>query len=132
MATFNRYASHPIYVYDLIRTDGGGVRGLSCLLILQQLLQDIQEQYELDKPPHPHEVFDLAGGTSTGGSVANTSHTFIAYIFARLIVLMLFRLKMPIGDAIQAYRNLSRGIFSKKKITFFKRRSTRFLGWKTP
>ena len=45
--------------------DGGGVRGLSSLLILQNLMKNINPE----KPPKPCEVFDLIGGTSTGGYV---------------------------------------------------------------
>jgi patatin-like phospholipase/acyl hydrolase len=39
------------------------MRGLSSLLILRAILLKIDGK----KPPEPHEVFDLAGGTSTGG-----------------------------------------------------------------
>ena len=47
----------------LISQDGGGVRGLSTLYILKQLMQKINP----DSPPKPCEIFDLIGGTSTGG-----------------------------------------------------------------
>lgn len=49
----------------LLALDGGGVRGLSSLLILQQLMETIDP----DSPPKPCDYFDMIGGTSTGGLV---------------------------------------------------------------
>ena len=43
--------------------DGGGVRGLSSLLILKQLMKRVNPE----DPPKPCDYFDLIGGTSTGG-----------------------------------------------------------------
>ncbi|KAI9654123.1 MAG: hypothetical protein M1829_000977 [Trizodia sp. TS-e1964] len=53
----------------LLSLDGGGVRGLSTLLILKRLIDrtnDVRKSRGLD-PAQPHELFDLIGGTSTGG-----------------------------------------------------------------
>jgi patatin-like phospholipase/acyl hydrolase len=47
----------------LLALDGGGVRGLSALMILEQLMEAIDP----NSPPKPCEYFDLIGGTSTGG-----------------------------------------------------------------
>lgn len=47
----------------LLALDGGGVRGLSALMILQQLMEAINP----DAPPKPCDHFDMIGGTSTGG-----------------------------------------------------------------
>jgi patatin-like phospholipase/acyl hydrolase len=44
----------------LLCLDGGGVRGLSSLYILKQLMETIDS-------PKPCEFFDMIGGTSTGG-----------------------------------------------------------------
>jgi patatin-like phospholipase/acyl hydrolase len=49
----------------LLSLDGGGVRGLSSLMILDRLMKHINE----DAPPKPCEYFDMIGGTSTGGWV---------------------------------------------------------------
>ena len=49
----------------LLALDGGGVRGLSSLMILDQLMQTIDPE----SPPKPCEYFDMIGGTSTGGFV---------------------------------------------------------------
>lgn len=48
----------------LLALDGGGVRGLSSLMILEALM----EQINAHAPPKPCEYFDMIGGTSTGGT----------------------------------------------------------------
>jgi len=48
-------------------TDGGGIRGLSALLILREILYRIKQIHSLPEIPRPCDVFDLAGGTNTGG-----------------------------------------------------------------
>ncbi len=85
--------------------DGGGVRGLSTLLILQDLMSQINvslRNLRDGEDPHsdvePHEIFDLVAGTSTGG----------------LIAVMLGKLGMTLDQCIAAYRDLSRTIFGKK------------------
>jgi patatin-like phospholipase/acyl hydrolase len=47
----------------LLALDGGSVRGLSSLMILQQPMVILD-------PPKPWEYFDMIGGTSTGGLIA--------------------------------------------------------------
>ena len=49
--------------------DGGGIRGISSLLILEHIMEKICEAQGLDNVPKPCEHFDLIGGTSTGGQV---------------------------------------------------------------
>lgn len=87
--------------------DGGGVRGLSSLLILQTLMQHINATVRNECGPggphidlEPREVFDFVAGTSTGG----------------LIAIMLGKLGMNLQDCIQAYYNLSKNIFGKKHL----------------
>jgi patatin-like phospholipase/acyl hydrolase len=48
---------------NLLSLDGGGVRGLSSLLILDKLMKMVNRR----TPPKPCEVFDMIAGTSTGG-----------------------------------------------------------------
>lgn len=48
---------------SLLSLDGGGVRGLSSLYILKELMEKI----DFDSPPKPCEFFDMICGTSTGG-----------------------------------------------------------------
>ncbi|KAM5349990.1 hypothetical protein ACJ41O_006495 [Fusarium nematophilum] len=78
----------------LLALDGGGVRGLSSLMILQNLMSTIDP----DSPPKPCDYFDMIGGTSTGG----------------LIAIMLGRLRMTIDECITAYTSLSEKVFEKK------------------
>jgi hypothetical protein len=47
--------------------DGGGIRGLSELLILKEIMHRIQRQQGRETMPLPCEYFDLICGTSTGG-----------------------------------------------------------------
>lgn len=53
----------------LLSLDGGGVRGLSSLYILKSIMDRLNHAREQIKlpPVKPYEVFDLIGGTSTGG-----------------------------------------------------------------
>src|ERR1043165_8361656 len=78
----------------LLALDGGGIRGLSSLMILQQLMATVDPE----SPPKPCDYFDMIGGTSTGG----------------LIAIMLGRLRMTIEDCIEAYNLLSDKVFEKK------------------
>jgi patatin-like phospholipase/acyl hydrolase len=50
----------------LLSLDGGGVRGYSSLMILKQLMENIDP----DHPPKPCDIFDMIGGTSTGGYIS--------------------------------------------------------------
>ena len=55
--------------YCLLSLDGGGVRGLSTLYILQGIMNRLnymRDEHGL-RPRKPCEIFDLIGGTSTGG-----------------------------------------------------------------
>ncbi|CAK7199271.1 hypothetical protein SEUCBS139899_001946 [Sporothrix eucalyptigena] len=78
----------------LLALDGGGVRGLSSLMILDGLMATVDPE----SPPKPCEYFDMIGGTSTGG----------------LIAVMLGRLRMTVGECIEAYTSLSDKVFEKK------------------
>jgi patatin-like phospholipase/acyl hydrolase len=55
----------PEHGLRLLSLDGGGVRGLSILLILKHLMSTIDPN--AIPPPKPCEYFDMIGGTSTGG-----------------------------------------------------------------
>ena len=79
----------------LLSLDGGGVRGLSALAIVQQLMISIDP----DNPPLPADYFDMIGGTSTGG----------------LIAIMLGRLRMTVDACMEAYAAMGDRIFAKKR-----------------
>ncbi|KAI1778195.1 acyl transferase/acyl hydrolase/lysophospholipase [Hypoxylon cercidicola] len=86
-------------VVKILSLDGGGIRGISSLLILQGLMETIQRARNLDTVPRPCEYFDLIGGTSTGG----------------IIAIMLGRLGMTVEDCIKAYRRLAQKAFTPKR-----------------
>ncbi|GKZ84917.1 hypothetical protein AnigIFM56816_010477 [Aspergillus niger] len=81
----------------ILTLDGGGVRGLSSLLILKAIMERIQIIKNLPRLPRVSEYFDLVAGTSTGG----------------LIAIMLVRLEMDVNHAIDSYRYLSGQIFKR-------------------
>ncbi|KAK6536357.1 hypothetical protein TWF281_000596 [Arthrobotrys megalospora] len=85
---------HPLRVLCL---DGGGVRGLSSLLIIKRIMQQVAPSV---KNPRPCDYFDMISGTSTGGIVA----------------VMLGRLQMSIDECIQAYREMAKEIFGIDKL----------------
>ncbi|KAJ7795738.1 acyl transferase/acyl hydrolase/lysophospholipase [Mycena leptocephala] len=83
----------------LLSLDGGGIRGLSMLIILEDLMWKLKVAEDLPDVPCPCDYFDLIGGTSTGG----------------LIALMLGRLRMSVKDTVKAYGELSKEVFSDMK-----------------
>ena len=60
----------------ILSLDGGGVRGMSSLYILQEIMAQISRQQAFDRPNEPRsnvgpcDVFDMICGTSTGGLIA--------------------------------------------------------------
>ena len=83
---------------NILCLDGGGVRGLSSLIVLDKIMEAIQAKLGLAEPPRPCEVFDLICGTSTGG----------------LIALMLGRLRMTVKEATHSYCQFSENVFGSK------------------
>ncbi|KAF8815225.1 FabD/lysophospholipase-like protein [Phlegmacium glaucopus] len=59
-----------LLAFLVLSIDGGGFRGLSCLLILAHFMDQIRISIEEDITPKPCELFDLICGTSTGGLIA--------------------------------------------------------------
>ena len=59
----------------LLSLDGGGVRGLSTLCVLNSLMAQLNHERQAKNLPSvkPCEVFDLIGGTGTGGYVKRSS-----------------------------------------------------------
>ncbi|KAA6413397.1 MAG: hypothetical protein FRX48_03143 [Lasallia pustulata] len=86
----------------LLSLDGGGVRGLSALYILQGLMTRVNKlrKYRGEPAVKPFEVFDLIGGTSTGG----------------LIAIMLGRLEMDVDECIETYKCLLETILKSKSL----------------
>ncbi|KAE9970778.1 hypothetical protein EG327_010154 [Venturia inaequalis] len=101
----NYHDINPHHPLRLLSLDGGGVRGLSSLLIIQDLMQKValEEKRLRIRPrdnndlPHPCDYFDLIGGTSTGG----------------IIAILLGRLRLDVRDCIKIYLKMSAIIFRK-------------------
>jgi patatin-like phospholipase/acyl hydrolase len=58
------------HVPRILSLDGGGVRGLSSLVALREIMEDIVHRVGVSETPVPCEYFDLISGTSTGGLIA--------------------------------------------------------------
>lgn len=101
----------------LLSLDGGGVRGLSSLMVLDDLMENVAAQEKRlkkrdphdDRPLKPCDYFDLIGGTSTGG----------------IIAVLLGRLRLDVKTCIHIYTKLAEEIFKKD-------RSIKVLGVKLP
>ena len=85
----------------LLSLDGGGVRGLFSVMVLGEVLKRVQaiekSRGYVGLLPKPCDVFDLIGGTSTGG----------------LIAIMLSRLEMDTAACKNTYLQLSAKIFGQ-------------------
>lgn len=82
--------------YLVLSIDGGGFKGLACLLILSHLMAEISAGNDEDTPPPaPCQIFDLICGTSTGG----------------LIAILLGRFGLTCGEAIEVYREIGAMMF---------------------
>ncbi|KAJ7884296.1 FabD/lysophospholipase-like protein [Mycena olivaceomarginata] len=85
----------------LLALDGGGIRGLSELIMIKEVMHRLMTLglAPLEILPKPCDHFDLIGGTSTGG----------------IIALMLGRLRMDVDTAIMCYDHLAKQVFSEVK-----------------
>lgn len=83
----------------LLSLDGGGVRGLSELLILQSMMDKVAWDLKLTYTPRPCEYFDLIGGTSTGG----------------IIAVLLGRLRLSVDECLDIYSELSEQVFATQR-----------------
>lgn len=82
----------------LLALDGGGVRGIVALVMLDELMKRVKTKKGLTEMPRPVDYFELAAGTSTGG----------------IIGIMLFRLRMTVQDTIDEYFKIGKDVFSPK------------------
>lgn len=88
----------------ILSLDGGGVRGYSMLIILQELMHRTFVEIEGRAPkrheiPKPCDHFDLIAGTGTGG----------------LIALMLGRLRLDVDTCKDVYVRMTRKVFETDK-----------------
>ncbi|UKZ72922.1 hypothetical protein TrVFT333_000559 [Trichoderma virens FT-333] len=82
----------------LLALDGGGVRGVASLIVLQEIMKRVQVKKGLKEECRPADYFEMGAGTSTGG----------------IIGIMLFRLRMTTSEAIEQYDIISKEVFSPK------------------
>ncbi|KAI5287688.1 hypothetical protein KEM54_005821 [Ascosphaera aggregata] len=88
----------------ILSLDGGGVRGFSMFILLQELMYRTYVEANGDAPtreqiPKPCEMFDLIVGTGTGG----------------LIAIMLGRLRMDLETCKEVYVRMTKKIFETDK-----------------
>ncbi|KAJ7690542.1 acyl transferase/acyl hydrolase/lysophospholipase [Mycena rosella] len=83
-------ATTPNLGVRVLSLDGGGVRVLSQLIILESIMYRAQQSLGRDTALSPCEYFELIGGSGMGGAIA----------------LMLGRLRMSIADILSVYEKL--------------------------
>ncbi|KAF8238015.1 FabD/lysophospholipase-like protein [Tricholoma matsutake] len=88
-----KIAERMVPEFKSIVNDGSGVRGLSALYILRDVMNKTAPEKKTC------EIFDMIAGTSAGG----------------LIAIMLGHLEMTVDECITEYETLSRTIFAKYK-----------------
>ncbi|KAA1136445.1 hypothetical protein PGTUg99_032047 [Puccinia graminis f. sp. tritici] len=97
--------------WRILCLDGGGIRGLSMLYVVRELMTSIQTRLRLHKAPLPCEIFEMICGIGTGG----------------IIALLLGRLRLDISVAIEAYLQIVRQVFRQSKgVIAAVRKKTRF------
>ncbi|KAL2856133.1 acyl transferase/acyl hydrolase/lysophospholipase [Aspergillus pseudodeflectus] len=90
----------PLRPVRLLSLDGGGIRGISELTILAEIMHRVKVEQQLDVVPLPAGYFDMICGTSTGG----------------LIAILLGRLRFSVAEAIEQYGVFAEKVFSSRKI----------------
>ncbi|PWW72024.1 FabD/lysophospholipase-like protein [Tuber magnatum] len=88
----------------LLSLDGGGVRGYSMIMILQELMLKLFVEMHGRAPrreeiPKPCDHFDLIGGTATGG----------------LIAILIGRLRLDLETSKEVYVKMTKKIFETDK-----------------
>ncbi|KAG0049552.1 hypothetical protein BGZ83_005591 [Gryganskiella cystojenkinii] len=95
MATRKPAVAHP-HGARLLSLDGGGVRGIAALIVLDKIMELVKDRMRLTEWPLPADYFEMAAGTSAGGINA----------------IMFFRLRMTTKEAIEQYKIISKEIFA--------------------
>ncbi|QRV95646.1 kinesin light chain [Ceratobasidium sp. AG-Ba] len=83
---------------NVLILEGGGARGLSSLIILDELMTRLGHSLKLEAPPMVQDHFDIVAGTGTGAVIA----------------CMVGRLGLSIQRAIECYVKLAE-VFSERK-----------------
>lgn len=85
----------------ILSIEGGGFRALGCLLVLEQIMDEIASRSR--QSLLPCQVFDLICGSSAGG----------------LVAILLGRLGLDCTTAIKVYRDLARTLFGNSEQAFW-------------
>jgi predicted acylesterase/phospholipase RssA len=93
--------SLPLSGRRVLCLDGGGIRGLSMILILEELMLCIRAMNNLSFTPEPWQCFDFICGTSTGG----------------LIAILLGRCGKTLAECKALFRTSGGDIFQGNKVT---------------
>lgn len=88
--------ARPLRVLSL---DGGGVCGLSGLVVVRELMEAVKVHRGLTVAPRPCECFDLICGAGTGG----------------ILAILLGRLRLDVETAIDGYLSIARNVFGQGK-----------------
>lgn len=105
----------------LLSLDGGGVRGLSSLYILRRIMvkMNAERQQRGEPDAKPCHVFDLIGGTSTGGQVYQGPQTRNGTLnltsCSSLIAILLGRLEMSVDECLAVFKDCMSEIFKRRK-----------------
>ncbi|KAK1636676.1 acyl transferase/acyl hydrolase/lysophospholipase [Colletotrichum phormii] len=113
----------PLYLLSL---DGGGIRGISELVILHEIMKRLQKMAGLREIPKPQDHFHLMGGTSTEGVSWSFQHAVLQNVtnsrsLERLIAIMLGRMGMSTEEAINASESFAEDVFHPKNRRFWSR-----------
>jgi len=82
----------------LLALDGGGIRGLITLQVLQKLEADLAKKYRMGSSFRLCQFFDYIGGTSTGAIIAGA-----------------LAIGMPVKDVLEFYNEFGKEAFAKRK-----------------
>ncbi|KAH8145333.1 uncharacterized protein LAJ45_10613 [Morchella importuna] len=96
--------NHRLPPLRLLSLDGGGVRGFSTIMLVQELMLKLfHELYgrapRIEEIPKPCDHFDLIGGTGTGG----------------LIAILLGRLRLDLETCKKVYIHVTKKVFETDK-----------------
>ncbi|QRV92201.1 kinesin light chain [Ceratobasidium sp. AG-Ba] len=84
---------------NILVLEGGGARGLSSLIILDEVMSRLQYDMKLDTQPSVRDCFDVVAGTGTGAVIA----------------CLVGRLGVPVKRSIEYYVKLA-DVFSEQKL----------------
>jgi hypothetical protein len=101
----------------ILSLDGGGIRGVSSLYILKEVMAQIERERAEPNlqvpllPLRPHQVFDLICGTNTGGLIALMLGR-LEMVFIRILTRVNADIAQSVEEAIAMYESMAKDVFS--------------------